>query len=97
MAAYTLSLGPSPSYPVPLLSDFHPHGKVIKSYGLYNEKTGTSYRGVVLIDKGGTIRFKRTYQSIIRAGPTGQGIVESELNPLDILAEVEKIQDIYER
>ena len=24
-------------------------------------------------------------------------IVESELNPLDILAEVEKIQDIYER
>ena len=80
------------SYPVPLLSDFHPHGKVIKSFGLYNEDKGTSYRAVVIVDKEGTIRFRRTYKSVLSPGPTGQGVVQSDLDPADILAEVDKIQ-----
>ena len=92
LAAYTLSLGPSSSYPIPLLSDFHPHGKMIQSYGLYNEERGTSYRAVVIVDKEGIVRFKRTYTTVPRAGPTGQGEVETDLDPADILAEVEKIQ-----
>jgi len=77
-----------------LLSDFHPHGEVIKSYGLYNEEKGTSYRAVVIVDKGGIIRFKRTYTSVLTSGPNGQGIVETDLDPVDILVEVEKIQGL---
>ena len=80
------------SYPVPLLSDFHPHGRVIKSYGLYNEEKGTSYRAVVIVDKEGTIRSRRTYTTVVSPGPTGQGVVRSDLDPADILAEVDKIQ-----
>jgi peroxiredoxin len=92
LAAYTLSLGPSLSYPIPLLSDFHPHGRMIRSYGLYNEEKGTSLRAVVIVDTEGNIRFKRTYTPVLKAGPTGQGEVETDLDPADILAEVEKIQ-----
>jgi peroxiredoxin len=65
---------------------------VIKSYGLYNEEKGTSYRAVVIVDKEGTIRFKRTYKTVVSPGPTGQGVVQSDLDPADILAEVDKIQ-----
>ena len=92
LAAYTLSLGPSLSYPIPLLSDFYPHGKMIQSYGLYNEANGASFRAVVIVDKEGIVRFKRTYTTVLKAGPTGQGEVETDLDPADILAEVEKIQ-----
>ena len=92
LAAYTLSLGPSLSYPIPLLSDFHPHGRMIRSYGLYNEEKGASLRAVVIVDKEGIVRFKRTYTSVLKSGPTGQGEVETDLDPADILAEVEKIQ-----
>jgi alkyl hydroperoxide reductase subunit AhpC len=76
-----------------LLSDFHPHGKVIKSYGLFNDEKGTSFRAVVIVDKGGIIRFKRTYTSVLTPGASGQGIVRSDLDPADILTEVENIQE----
>jgi peroxiredoxin len=36
-------------------SDFWPHGKAAKAYGVFNERTGASHRGTFLIDKGGQI------------------------------------------
>jgi len=92
LAAYTLSLGPFLSYPIPLLSDFHPHGRMIRSYGLFDEAKGTSFRAVVIVDKDGIVRFKRTYTTVLKSGPTGQGEVETDLDPINILAEVDKMQ-----
>jgi peroxiredoxin len=51
--------------PFPLLSDF-PDRKVIRSYGVLNEKTMTSNRSFFLIDPHGVIRKKW----IIENGPT---------------------------
>ncbi len=91
LAAYNLSLGPSSSYPVPLLSDFHPHGEVTRAYGLFNEETGASLRAVVIVDKRGIARFARVYASVRLPGPTGQGLTESDLDVADTLAEVDNI------
>ena len=92
LAAYTLSLGPSLSYPIPLLSDFYPHGEMVKSYGLFDQEKGTSFRAVVIVDKEGVIRFRRRYTSVSVPGPTAQGDVESDLNVEDILREVRKLE-----
>jgi len=73
---YSTSLG---NIPYPLLSDFHPHGQMIKSYGLWSEQRGTSNRAVIIVDKNGVIRFRREYP------------LPSPPNPADILAEVEKL------
>lgn len=51
--------------PFPLLSDF-PDRKVIRSYGVLNEKTMTAHRSFFLIDPQGIIRRKW----IIENGPT---------------------------
>ena len=95
LAAYNVSLGPSTSYPVRLLSDFHPHGEMIKSYGLFNEENGASFRAVVIVDKEGVVRFSRRYTSVRTPGPTSQGETESDLNVEDILAEVDRIEGSY--
>jgi peroxiredoxin len=44
-------------YPFPLLSDFWPHGEVAKSYGVFNETTGSAVRGTFLIDTAGVLRW----------------------------------------
>jgi len=75
-AAYSASLG---NIPYPILSDFYPQGKVAKSYGIFNEKTGTSFRSIVIIDKGGIIRFKRVYTKA------------SDINTDEILMEVDRL------
>jgi peroxiredoxin len=36
-------------------SDFWPHGKAAKAYGVFNERTGAAHRGTFLIDKAGQI------------------------------------------
>lgn len=41
----------------PLMSDYHPHGRVAKIYGVFNEERGYCERTVFLIDKEGIIRF----------------------------------------
>ena len=64
----------------PLLSDFYPHGEVAQLYGIFNDKEGTSFRTVMLVDKQGIIRFKRVYA---RA---------ADIEIADILAEVDKLQ-----
>lgn len=36
-------------------SDFWPHGEAAKAYGVFNEETGTPFRGTFLIDREGTV------------------------------------------
>jgi mycoredoxin-dependent peroxiredoxin len=36
-------------------SDFWPHGKAAKAYGVFNEANGAPYRGTFLIDKEGQV------------------------------------------
>jgi len=74
---WATSLG---NVPFPLLSDRHPQGAMIKSYGLWNEQRGTANRAVVIVDKGGTIRFRKEYES--PAIPTAEEIIP-ELDNLD--------------
>lgn len=45
----------------PLLSDFWPHGKVAKSYGVLNKEKGFAHRAVFVVDKGGLICFSKVY------------------------------------
>lgn len=45
----------------PLLSDFWPHGKVAKSYGVLNEEKGFAERAVFVVDKKGLICFSKVY------------------------------------
>ena len=41
----------------PLLSDFWPHGKVAKKYGVLLNEAGKSERAIFIIDKKGVIRY----------------------------------------
>lgn len=45
----------------PLLSDFHPHGKVSQSLGIFNADAGFPLRSVTLIDPKGVVRASHTY------------------------------------
>jgi len=74
--AFSTSLG---GIPYQILSDFHPHGAMCKQYGVYNEERGTAFRSVILIDKQGIIRFKRSYSEM------------SEFDMDEIIAEVDKL------
>jgi len=42
----------------PLLSDFWPHGKVSRDYGVFLEDLGFANRGTFVIDKTGIIRWE---------------------------------------
>ncbi|HON59727.1 MAG TPA: redoxin domain-containing protein [Smithella sp.] len=44
-----------------LLSDFWPHGQVVKSLGLFREKNGFSQRANILLDEAGRVCFLRVY------------------------------------
>jgi len=74
--AFASSLG---SIPYPILADYWPHGAVCASFGVLNERLGAPFRAVIIIDKEGVIRFKRTYAA---AG---------DVDPRDLLAEVGKL------
>ncbi len=62
----------------PLLSDFHPKGKVSELFGVYNPERGNSRRSIVVIDKQGLVRYKRIYD---------RGLPD----PNEVLAEIEKL------
>ena len=47
--------------PYPELSDFHPKGKVIQAYDLWDEERGAGRRAVLIVDKDGIIRYRKTY------------------------------------
>ncbi|MBN18737.1 MAG: alkyl hydroperoxide reductase [Chloroflexi bacterium] len=59
--AFSISLG---NINYPLLSDFHPKGKISKIYKVYDYNKGTSKRSILLINKNGIIKFKRIYSDI---------------------------------
>ncbi len=44
-----------------MLSDFWPHGEIIKEYGLFRENDGFSERANILIDEDQEIIFKKVY------------------------------------
>jgi peroxiredoxin len=49
---------------LPMCSDFHPHGEVIRAYGILREGPpvpGISERAVFLVDKAGKIVFAKVY------------------------------------
>jgi glutaredoxin len=54
LVAWAESLG-GISYP--LLSDFWPHGKIAKKYGVFRDKEGKSERAIFVLDKEGIIRY----------------------------------------
>lgn len=43
-----------------LLSDFHPHGAVAEAFGVLRDD-GISERAVIVVDKGGVVRFAKVY------------------------------------
>jgi len=45
-----------------LLSDFWPHGKVSKMYGLFRNDDGVSQRANVLVDENRSVRFVKIYE-----------------------------------
>jgi len=57
----------------PLLSDYHPQGKVSQLYGVYREVEGVSERAIFVIDAEGIIRWK--YISPIEINPGAEGIL----------------------
>jgi len=74
--AFAASLG---SVPYPILADFHPKGEVCQLYGVYNHRRGTADRAVFIIDKKGTVRWKRVYASA------------ADVDLKEILAEVDRL------
>jgi peroxiredoxin len=45
-----------------MVSDFWPHGAMIKQYGLFREKDGFSERANVLVDEHGKVAWIKVYQ-----------------------------------
>jgi alkyl hydroperoxide reductase subunit AhpC len=41
----------------PLLSDFWPHGRVAREYGIFDEERGHPRRSVFVVDRQGVIRW----------------------------------------
>jgi peroxiredoxin len=46
---------------VSLPSDFWPHGKVAREYGIFNEKDGVSERANIIIDENGKVKWVKVY------------------------------------
>ncbi|MGH3718706.1 MAG: peroxiredoxin [Pseudonocardiaceae bacterium] len=62
-SAYTLKAwSEQEGYHFPLLSDFWPHGKVARDYGVFNDEAGIANRGTFLVDTDGVIRFAEMNQ-----------------------------------
>jgi peroxiredoxin len=64
----------------PLLSDFWPHGEVCRSYGVFDERTGSPRRSSYIVDKEGLVRW-----SVHNANPEGRDLDE-HLRQLKALA-----------
>ena len=59
----------------PLLSDFHPMGATAKTYGVYDETTGTTKRALFVIDPDGKIAWNHV--SPAGLNPGADGILEA--------------------
>jgi peroxiredoxin (alkyl hydroperoxide reductase subunit C) len=47
----------------PVLSDFHPKGKIAEAYGVMNNERGFNSRATFIIDKSGVLRYKEVHTS----------------------------------
>jgi peroxiredoxin len=45
-----------------ILSDFWPHGEVVKQYGLFREKNGFSERANIIVGVDGKVRWGKVYE-----------------------------------
>ena len=59
----------------PLLADFEPKGSVARSYGVYDEKDGTSERALFVINPEGVIHW--SYVSPVGVNPGANGILSA--------------------
>jgi peroxiredoxin len=59
----------------PLLADFEPKGAVARSYGIYDEKDGTSARALFVINPEGVIHW--SYLSPVGVNPGANGILSA--------------------
>jgi peroxiredoxin len=57
----------------PLLSDFHPKGRVSGQYGVYRRRDGTAERALFVIDGKGIIRW--SYVSPVGVNPGVNGVL----------------------
>jgi Peroxiredoxin len=48
---------------VSLPSDFWPHGKIARDYGIFNETAGVSERVNIIIDENGKVKWVKVYPS----------------------------------
>ena len=48
--------------PFPLLSDYWPHGAVVKAYGIFNEERGMDKRAAFVLDAKGIVRYAKLYE-----------------------------------
>ena len=46
----------------PLLSDFHPKGRVASKYGLYIKNSGIANRATVIVNKDGIVKYVSIYE-----------------------------------
>ena len=62
----------------PLLSDFHPKGKVAKEYGVYREEDGTTERALFVLDSNGVIRWSYVSPGGVNGtNPGAEGILKA--------------------
>jgi peroxiredoxin len=62
----------------PLLSDFEPKGAVAKTYGVYDNETGSAKRALFVIDAEGIIRWSYVAPPGVNPGADGiLGALES--------------------
>lgn len=66
-AAFARALGLT----FPLLSDWHPRGRVSRLYDVYQEKEGRSGRALFVIDAEGTVRWSRSLPANLNPGVDG--------------------------
>jgi len=64
----------------PLCSDYWPHGKVSRAYGVFNEELGRPERAIVVVDAEGFCRYIDVHT--LREVPDEEEIAE-ELTKLD--------------
>ena len=46
----------------PLLADFNPHGEVTRRYGLWRAERGNGKRAIIIVDRGGIVRWVKVYE-----------------------------------
>ncbi len=55
----------------PLLSDFNPRGAVSSAYGVFDEESGSSRRGLFVIDRDGSIAWSHLSPNSVNPGADG--------------------------